>query len=261
MVSEKVRVRLLLSYDGTDFLGWQKQPHSHPTLQGLLEETLSKIYNQPISVVGSGRTDRGVHALRQWAHCDLPLTRDLKQLQYRLNRMTPNSISVRRAEIAPPEFHAQISAVSKTYIYRISTLNPSSPFRQRYTWCFGAPLNLNFLQQISSELVGVHDFACFQSKGTDVTTTVREIFDCQWTQSGRNLIQMRIHGSGFLKQMVRNIVATLIALHEKKASHLALKDIILSKNRQLVPAPAPAQGLFLTHVEYPDSLDNKCRKL
>ncbi len=256
-----VRVRMLLAYDGTDFMGWQKQPQTDQTFQGQLEKILTKIYDQPISVVGSGRTDRGVHALNQWAHCDLPKTRDLSKLKYRLQRMTPSALVVKRLEEAPSDFHAQISAESKTYIYRIYNQPRPNPFRDRFSWQYHKPLDVEYLQRISDLLIGSHDFACFQSKGTEVSSTIREITESRWFMKKKGLLVYQIQGSGFLKQMVRNIMATLIALHEKKASESEFLKILSSQNRQLVPAPAPAQGLFLAQVRYPKDLDNKCRKL
>ncbi len=258
---QKTRVRLLLAYDGTDFMGWQKQPQTDKTFQGLLEKILTQIYDQPIAVIGSGRTDRGVHALNQWAHCDLPNTRDLSKLKYKLQRMTPSDLVIKRVEEAPSDFHAQISAVDKTYIYRIYNRPRPNPFINRYTWPIHKPLDIEYLQEMAKLLIGTHDFSSFQSKGTLVSTPVREIFQSQWIKGQKGLLTYKIQGSGFLKQMVRNIMATLIALHEKKAPPQELIRILSSQNRQLVPAPAPAQGLFLAQVNYPKDLDNKCRKL
>lgn len=258
--SKKIRIRALVSYDGTDFFGWQKQPNTEKTIQGFLENILSQIYNQPISVVGSGRTDRGVHAIKQWAHFDLPEGADYSNLHHKLQRMTPAEISIKKLELTPNDFHAQISAVSKCYQYRMQVTATPNPFLARYCWQRLKPLDLNFLQEASKTILGTHDFSSFQSQGTIVSTPVRTIFISRWQQKG-DLFRYEIQGSGFLKQMVRNIVGTMIKLHDDGKSPLELQSILNQKNRRLAAAPSPAQGLFLSSVQYPKSLDNKCRKL
>ncbi|MEM7645893.1 MAG: tRNA pseudouridine(38-40) synthase TruA [Pseudomonadota bacterium] len=257
----KKRIRLKVAYDGTDFFGWQKQPNEDQTIQGILEKHLSQIYNEPISVVGSGRTDRGVHALAQWAHCDLPKRRDHSNLQYKLQRMTPETLSILRVEDAPGDFHAQISAVSKCYRYQIQVAPTPSPFQRLYSWQRKKPLSLNYLQQASKCLLGGHDFTSFQSKGTEVSSPVRELLVSRWREPKRGHFHYQIQGNGFLKQMVRNIVGTLIDLHDAGAPPEAISEILGAQDRQRASAPAPASGLFLASVQYPEILDNKCRKL
>ena len=261
MASDKKRIRIRLSYDGTDFYGWQKQPKQSPTVQGTLEKLLSKIYNDTIQVVGSGRTDRGVHATSQWAHADLPANRDHSQLHYKLQRMTPSSISIRSIKETPPDFHAQISAESKCYTYRLLARPNPNPLVYRYSWHYKKPLDLNYLQEASEIFLGEHDFSSFQSQGTPVSTPIRKILICRWVSKKNGFVDFQIQGNGFLKQMVRNMVGTIIWHHEKATDIQVFKDILKARNRSAAAAPAPAQGLFLSSVQYPTELDNKCRKL
>ena len=262
MNSKSQRIRICLSYDGQSFFGWQKQPNVEPTLQGLLEDRISQIYNTKVAVVGSGRTDRGVHALNQWAHFDLPLqANDLSNLRYKLNRMTPESVWIKSLESAPADFHAQISAESKCYKYRLLPGTEQSPFQQGHSWVLGKPIDLNYLQNLASQFLGKHDFSSFQSQGTPVSTPVREIHISRWVQRKSGILEYQIKGSGFLKQMVRNMVGTMIKLEQLQAPSEELSRILTSCDRGLAAAPAPPQGLFLASVQYPKNLDNKCRKL
>ncbi len=260
MASNTHRYRILISYDGTDFFGWQRQPNKTQTIQGLLENCLAQIYNQSIALVASGRTDRGVHALNQWAHFDLPepLTSDLR---YKLNRMTPESIVIKELHEAPKDFHAQISALSKCYKYRILTTPVKNPFLERYTWQPGRPLNVEYLQELAETLLGEHDFSSFQSQGTPVTSPVRKMLVSRWVVKTSGILEYQVKGTGFLKQMVRNMVGTMLKLEQLQAPKQELRDILGARDRTLAAAPAPAQGLFLTSVQYPQALDNKCRKL
>ena len=259
--SNKTRIRILVAYDGTDFFGWQKQPNTHKTVQGVLETILSKIYNQKITVIASGRTDRGVHALNQWAHFELPPDLDHSKLQYKFRRMSPDSIVVKKIETVPADFHAQISAVSKCYKYRLISGTQLNPFQNRYTFQPGRLVNLEYLQKLAPLLLGEQDFTSFQSQGTPVNSTVRHILISRWIKRNSGLLEYQIQGSGFLKQMVRNIVGTMLKLEQLQAPSDEFSQILEAKDRGRAAAPAPPQGLFLTSVQYPKSLDNKCRKL
>ncbi len=219
------------------------------------------IYNQPIAVVGSGRTDRGVHALNQWAHVDIQDPVNLHNLKYKLNRMTPETILVKKVEEAPDDFHAQISAVTKCYKYRLIPETPKSPFRGRYAWMPNKPISLESLQKMADVFVGEHDFSSFQSQGTPVRTPVRKILISRWVSSNSGVLEYQVQGTGFLKQMVRNMVGTMVNLLELQQPTEKLQEILQARDRSLAAAPAPPQGLFLSSVQYPQSLDNKCRKL
>ncbi len=263
-MSQTTRGRILFSYVGTGYYGWQKQPNVL-TIQEELEKTLSKLFDAKVPLMASGRTDAGVHAYGQVAHFNAPKQFSrFKNLKKSLNSLLPPTIVVRDVYEAPEDFHAMISVVQKTYVYKIlRTKTPSAFLHDRALWR-PQDLNLDLLNQISAVLIGEHDFASFQTQGTDVATTVRKIFAVKWVQPRENLVEFRITGSGFLKQMVRNIVGTLLDLHDEKGltNHVEeMTKILAAKSRQAAGSTAPAHGLYLHHVVYPKELDNRCRKL
>lgn len=260
------KIRLLVSYDGTDYCGWQKQKeHKHaspkPSLQETIEKSLSRLMNEPINLFASGRTDAGVHALGQVAHFETTRTDLPKDLSWALKSQLPNSITIKDAWIAPPEFHATLSATHKTYRYWIWNSPRTSALLARYSHWVRLPLNLDYLNEQALLLQKEQDFKSFQSVGTPVAHTVREIYRAQWHRRNANLIEFRITGSGFLKQMVRNIVGTQLDLCMKGQAIDKMSEILALKDRTKAGPTAPAQGLFLSKVYYPQSLDNKCRRI
>ena len=257
------RWALWLSYDGTDFCGWQKQGvHAScsplPSLQETVEKALENILNQPIQVSASGRTDAGVHALAQVAHFDWTPgpTAKPKDLAWALRSQLPDSICVKEARRVSSDFHATLSALHKTYRYWIWNSPRPTALLRRYSWWLRKPLNLEQLQRAADCVVGRWDFASFRTKGTEVRHTVREILKAEWSQSARtpHLLEFRVTGTGFLKQMVRNLVGTQVDLLMKDESPLLMGDILLAKNRQAARVTAPPEGLFLESVKYPQSL-------
>lgn len=255
------RVLINLAYDGTDYFGWQIQPHSEPTLQGVLEKFISRMFNAPVRVIASGRTDRGAHAISQWAHFDVTKNPESMNLPHRLNQITPDSIFIKQVFLAPPRFHAQISVERKKYIYRIHTGPYVHPLKMRYSHYVKHPVDLETLNKLASYTQGTHDFMSFQSTGTDVENTVRTIYKCYWRQDSAHDYSFHIVGNGFLKQMVRNIVGTqLWSATQENALDLYM-HIMEAKDRRVALEPAPANGLFLKWVKYPRELDIKCRKL
>ena len=259
--SYRHKVRLLLSYDGSDFGGWQKQPKGKPTIQGVIEEALSKIMSSEIHICGSGRTDAGVHALNQNAHFWTSKRPDRFKLMRSLNSLTPDSIVLKQAWEAPHEFHAIASSVKKTYRYLIHNHPNPTALRSRYTHWERKPQNISALQQMSEFLVKKQDFKSFQNSGTEVSTTVREIYTAQWTQPEPYLLCFEISGNGFLKQMVRNIVGTQLQLLREGGSISDFEKIIQAQNRQQAGESAPPQGLYMYQVSYPSALDKRCRKI
>lgn len=264
-----MKIRLQISYDGTDFAGWQRQgPKSadpRPTLQATLEDAVSKIFSQEITIQASGRTDAGVHAEAQTLHFLTPENttedkiRNMKLLRS-LNALTPDSLAINKAWIAPDDFHALRSSVKKTYRYVIQNSATPDPLRHRYSYWVRKPLDIQKLNAITECLIGEHDFKSFQTRGTELKTTVRKLEQALWQRQG-DIVSFHITGNGFLKQMVRNIVGTAIYLHQNAENPQEMQKILTSCDRQQAKDTAPAHGLFLESVYYPPELDNRCREL
>jgi tRNA pseudouridine38-40 synthase len=259
------RIKLILSYDGTDFCGWQKQKdHAFgpdlPSIQESVEKALADILQHPVALSGSGRTDAGVHALGQVAHFDSEKNMP-KDLCWALASKLPKSIVAKEAFLAPDDFHATISAEKKIYRYWIWNNTRPTALLGRYTWNIRKELRLDYLNECSKFLLGEKDFASFRTMGTPVKHTIRQIHSAEWIRLKPSLIQFTICGNGFMKQMVRNIVGTLADLDLKSQPIEKIDEIIKSKSRQKAGPTAPPQGLSLVKVYYPQTLDKRCRRL
>jgi tRNA pseudouridine38-40 synthase len=256
-----MRIRLLLSYNGSEFQGWQKQP-GRTTVQGILENVLTQIYSEPVRVIGSGRTDAGTHAVGQVAHYDAPkkLARQDKLVRS-LNALLPPSAVVKSAWEAPEDFHALASARRKTYVYRIWNHPIRSALWHERALHIPHPLDIKRLNSFAVEIRGRKDFKSFQNEGTPVKSTTRLIETCVWTRCSPHLAEFRIRGNGFLKQMVRNLVGTMLHLERHGEGAARFREILAARDRQAAKATAAAYGLYLYSVEYPRALDNKCLKL
>ncbi|MGE4130282.1 MAG: tRNA pseudouridine(38-40) synthase TruA [Bdellovibrionales bacterium] len=253
-------IKLLLSYDGSPYEGWQRQP-GKTTVQGEIEAALSQIYNEPITIVGSGRTDAGTHAVGQVAHFTPPKKGPEVRLQRALNSMLPDTIAVKGVWETPPDFHSRKSARAKTYCYKIWNHPVKSALWHHRALHVPKPLDRATLARLAEEIVGERDFKSFQSTGTDVKTTVRRIFSCQWRERSPHLLEFEITGNGFLKQMVRNLVGTMLHLTRNQMEVADLRAIFAAHDRQAAKATVAAHGLYLVRVQYPSDLDNRCRKL
>jgi tRNA pseudouridine38-40 synthase len=261
-MSDLSKVRLLLSYDGTEFSGWQRQGESRkPTVQGTLEQLLSQLFDEPVKVIGASRTDAGVHALGQVAHFLAPKALSGFNVQHSLNRMANSALVVRGSWEAPPKFHAIASSTGKIYRFLIHNHHLKSPMRRNRTAWIREKLDLEFLNKGSEFLIGEHDFKSFQTSGSDATTTVRQIHKAHWREVGPHLVEFSIAGNGFLRQMIRNIVGTLIDLHNDREAPEMMKKIIEAKDRRQALGTAEPEGLYLVRVLYPRDLDIGCRKL
>jgi tRNA pseudouridine38-40 synthase len=259
------RIKLLVSYDGTDFCGWQKQKaHKHapekPSIQETIEKALFEVFTEKISLSASGRTDSGVHAVAQIAHFDTerPLPKDLC---WALRSVLPPSIVVKSAWLAPTEFHSTLSATHKTYRYWVWNSPRPTALLHRYSYWVRRPLELDFLNESCRFLIKNQDFKSFQTTGTETKTTVRKVYSAEWKELKNGLLEFRITGNGFLKQMVRNIVGSQIGLFLKDRKAAEMQDILEARDRTQALGTAPPQGLFLYKVYYPKSLDNKCRRI
>lgn len=275
--------KLIVAYDGTDYRGWQVQP-GQPTIQGELQAALGRVTGEAPLPQGSGRTDAGVHALAQVASFTLQAPIPPDNLQRALNRTLPEAIRVIEAMHAPADFHARHSTIAKTYEYRVFCENvPGAarricpPFLARFVYAYPWPLNLDRLQRAAALFAGTHDFASFaatdperaeldaapaddvpdpQDKFALRKTTIRTIFSSQWhehaTEDG-SLLVYRVRGNGFLHHMVRNLVGTMLDVGRGYTPADAIPAMIAAKARAAAGPTAPARGLFLHSVEYPNS--------
>ncbi|MGZ3780446.1 MAG: tRNA pseudouridine(38-40) synthase TruA [Pseudobdellovibrionaceae bacterium] len=259
------KVRFTVAYDGTGFCGWQKQKHEGQiSVAHMIELALEKVFNEKIVLFASGRTDAGVHALNQVCHFSTHRKIDPAKkwdLCWALNSHLPPSIVVKKAWIAPEEFHATLSATHKTYRYLILNQPRPSAHLNRYADWVRKQVDIDHLHESSKFLIGNQDFKSFQSVGTPILDTVREIYRAEWKWRKENLLQFTVTGDGFLKQMVRNIVGTSLMLEKKGLTPDKMKEIIEAKDRRVAGPPAPAQGLYLMRVYYPQDLDNGCIEL
>ncbi len=273
--------RVTLSYDGTDYRGWQVQP-GEPTIQGELQAALGRVTGESPLPQGSGRTDAGVHALAQVASFALEARIPPQNLQRALNRTLPDAIRVLDARHAPDSFHARHSAVAKTYEYRVfldrperveDELAPSvvcPPFLARYVYACPWPLNLDALRESARLLEGEHDFTSFAAVDPDLTcrardaeqndepaTGIRTIFSSAWERhscEGGHVLIYRVRGSGFLHHMVRNLVGTMIDVGRGYRKPDEIPAILAVRSRSAAGPTASARGLFLHSVEYGEEL-------
>jgi tRNA pseudouridine38-40 synthase len=274
--------KLILTYDGTPYNGWQIQPNL-PTVQGTLAQAIHRITGETVLPQGSGRTDTGVHALAQVATFTLTVPIPAANLHRALNRALPPSIRVLSVEAVPEHFHARHNALRKTYEYRILPCGSSgnsldnskdricSPLLAPYVWPCRLSLDLATLQQAAAHILGTHDFTSFAAVDPDQSTreeqradanslstpysllptpcSTRTIFHSTWHQQ-EDLLLYRITGSGFLHHMVRNLVGTFVEAAANRISADSIPTILAAHNRSAAGPTAPASGLFLVEVEY-----------
>ena len=245
------RIKLTISYDGTDFFGWQVQP-GLPTIQGILEAIFEEIEKKPVHVAGSGRTDAGVHALAQVAAVSIENPIPLYNLRKAVNRLLPQSIRVTCAEEVHAEFHPRFHAKRKTYEYRIFRGEVCSPFERRYVHHHPYPLDEDVIVRLAPAFEGEHDFSAFAAadeRDTDGRSKTRMIYASR-VEGTPDRITYRVTGSGFLKHMVRNIVGTLLEAGKGKVDAAGIEAFLRSGGPPKAGPTAPASGLFLINVEY-----------
>jgi len=246
------RIKLLLAYDGTDFSGWQLQTGVR-TVQGEIEAALARIVGARLPVQGAGRTDAGVHATGQCAHFDAPGRLAHVPWRLALNSLMALDVRVVAAEPAPPGFHAQFSALSKTYAYTLwHDRTHVNPLRRRFVWDV-PPLDLAAMDAAAALFLGAHDFESFRNAGTPVGPrgTVRTI-SALWRSPGATPAEItwRVSADGFLKQMVRNIVGCLVAVGKGKVPPGAVRSLLERRDRNNSLPTAPARGLCMERVVY-----------
>ena len=225
------------------------------SIQGALEDALARFEGAPVSVHGAGRTDAGVHALGQVASATVNFTHSVETIARALNAQLPDDIRVLEVVEAPADFHARFSARSKTYRYQLSAGGIGDPFTRAFTWQMPDPLDVDAMRSAAAMLVGTHDFAAFQSVGTETSSTVRTIFRsdiCHSSadQPARNLIAYEVRGNGFLRHMVRAIVGTLVEIGRGWREPASMMQLLDHGTRAQAGATAPPHGLVLVCVDY-----------
>lgn len=243
-------IRLVLTYEGTHYRGWQRQK-SGPTIQGTLEAVLLTILREPVTVIGSGRTDAGVHALGQVCHFKTRSRLSPAALRRGLNALLPEDIRVRTCDDAPTGFHARYSALSKLYEYRIWNRPDADPFLRRFSWHLTRPLDLQAMAACLRMLLGTRDFSAFRASKSKNRNPVRTLMDTRIETTPEGLISIRMEADGFLRHMVRNVVGTLAEVGRGRISPERFEAIIKGRDRTLAGPTAPAKGLFLLEVRYP----------
>ncbi len=247
-----LRLVFTVQYDGGGFHGWQLQPDQR-TVQGVLEQAISRLADRPCTVLGSGRTDTGVHATGQVAAVDMPASWTPEKLHRALDALLPADVWVESVRRARPDFHPRFDATSRTYLYRIGThVSAASPFHRRWCWALGEPLDLDALAAAAVPLLGRHSFEAFAKSGQPERGDMCTVVAATWSewQLGPSF---SITADRYLHHMVRYLVGTMVdAARERRP----LADVarLLSRDPGLTTSPpAPPEGLFLSHVEYEPS--------
>lgn len=243
---------LTITYDGTNYCGWQIQPNNQ-TLQELIQNALEIILKEKISLIGASRTDSGVHAFDQKAHFRSDLELDLRKTTYSLNGILPKDIRIIKIEKKDHSFHARYSAKSKTYHYFVNVGHFHSPFDNKYSFHFTERFDLPLILLASKKFIGTHDFTSFSNdhlEGSAKVNPIKTIYELNIKKIDENKVLFEFKGDGFLYKMVRNIVGTLLDISSNKISIDDLPKIFEAKDRKKAGRAAPAKGLFLVKVDY-----------
>ena len=240
---------MVVEYDGTAYCGWQRQKNGI-SIQQVLEEKIRLLTCENVKVIGSGRTDAGVHALNQVAGFRSS-TRMPAEILYRgINGLLPPDIVVKELEEVPAEFHPQYDARGKIYVYKICNKRLRPALGRNYFWFIHHPLNLTAMRQAAEYLIGRYDFSCFCATGSSVKDRTRTVKSVNITEGEDGLLEITIEAQGFLRYMVRNIVGTLVEIGQGKREPSEMKEIIDSRDRNIAGITAPACGLYLKEVKY-----------
>jgi tRNA pseudouridine38-40 synthase len=241
-------LRLVIAYDGTEFRGFQRQARLR-TVQGVLEERFSRLLDEPIQVIGAGRTDAGVHAEGQVVNFHTTRPVPAANLVEVLNRTLPEDVKVQRAEEAPEDFHARRSARGRTYRYTLVERAAPSPLLGRFALLLPERLEVERMAEAAGALVGRHDFRSFQAAGSETKTTERRL-DRLECRRERDRVTITAEADSFLYQMVRIIVSALLQVSRGQMTVEELRRALAARDRLRLPAPAPACGLCLIQVSY-----------
>ncbi|WP_242926350.1 tRNA pseudouridine(38-40) synthase TruA [Pontibacter vulgaris] len=248
-----MRYFLEIAYDGTRFHGWQVQPNAL-SVQEVLDDCLSKVLRQPISSTGSGRTDTGVHASQQFVHFDVAQQLDTEQMVYRFNRLLPDDVVARNLYLVPDEAHARFDAFARTYHYHI--MLAKNPFKRYYATYLNRLPDVEKMNQAAAILLKYEDFTTFSKVKGDTKHYNCNIYEAAWSQEGEEL-RFTIRANRFLRGMVRLVVGTLLDVGRGKLTVEGFEEVIASQDRSKASGAAPAEGLYLAKVEYPEHLFQK----
>ena len=241
-------IALRLRYDGTAYHGWQRQKDL-PTVQQTLEEAVEKVCGSAVHVTGCGRTDAGVHALRYCANFRGECTVPLDRLPLALNARLPGDVAVTAACAVDEGFNAIGSCVKKEYIYRILNRRIPDPFLEKRVCFYPSALDIRSMERAAAAFVGTHDFAAVRSVGTETKTTVRTVYWCEATRRG-DLITVRVCADGFLYNMVRAMVGTMVYASYGKLVPEEIPALLATRDRRLTGPTMPPQGLYMNRVWY-----------
>lgn len=240
--------KLTISYEGTRYSGWERKP-DRPTIQGKLEDVLSRMCDAPVQVIGAGRTDAGVHAKAMAANVHLQTDLEPEQIRQYMNHYLPEDICINEIKVAADRFHARYNAVGKLYTYTCYVGSAKPVFERKFVTVLEKVPDAVRMQQAAQILQGEHDFKSFCGNSKMKKSTVRTVDRIEVVQKG-DYLYFRFHGNGFLQNMVRILVGTLLEVGYGKIPVEQVEQILLSCNRQLAGPTAPPQGLSLTQVDY-----------
>ena len=245
------RVKLTVAYDGTNYCGWQGQPNGITVEEGL-NQHLSELLREPIRVIGASRTDAGVHALGNVAVFDTTARMPAEKISFALNTRLPQDIRIQESREVAADFHPRFCNTVKTYEYKILNRRFADPTKRLYSLFYYIPLDTERMKKAAAYLVGEHDFKSLCTHKAEVENTVRTIYDVEILKDANDMITVRIRGNGFLYNMVRIIVGTLLRVGSGYYEPDYMKELLEAKDRQAAGETAPPQGLTLVKIEYPD---------
>jgi tRNA pseudouridine38-40 synthase len=242
-------LRMIIEYDGTDYHGWQRQ-RGQMTIQQILEESISTVTQENIRVIGSGRTDAGVHALNQVANFMTGSKIGERNLLAGVNSILPRDIAIKEMTEVEAGFHARYDVKSKVYLYRIFNKTERSALQRRYAWFVRSSLNIDRMKEGSMLLCGTHDFSSFCAADCSVINHIRTVTRFEIAQDERGILRIDVEADGFLRYMVRNIVGMLVDIGKEKRTLDEMSAVMEARDRSLASVTAPAHGLFLKDVKY-----------
>lgn len=248
-----MRIAIGIEYDGTAYNGWQRQLHG-VGVQTVIENAVSKIANESIETICAGRTDSGVHAIAQVVHFDSKVKRTMRNWLFGINSNLPDDVNACWVKVVDQNFHARFSAISRSYRYLILNKSVRSSLHRNRAWWIHRSLNEFDMQRAADHLLGKHDFSAFRAAGCRASTPIREISNIRINRDG-DWITIDVTANAFLQHMVRNIAGLLVTIGQSEANSALAKEVLESCDRKKGGVAAPAHGLTLMKIDYPDKFD------